>query len=162
MMALQLLFVVTAVVLGGYAEAEYYQPDKPSKTVAASRKEIVEVETPVIGSEAQEVSVQFGLPACSGMTRLLETHVKNAVILSWRVRDNGPCYDAWSERQEKYSILAHLNNTQSELDRLPWLCSETGDHVSECETQGTNPIFVIRQPRSADYIMLHRITRLAE
>jgi hypothetical protein len=118
-------------------------------------------ETPVSDKEAAKLSTEFGLVGCSGVTRLRNTSAEGYLVRSWRVRGGARCFDGWADRQGRYSIFLHLDKSQSERDRLPWLCSETGAHVAECVSQGTTPSLLIRRPRFADHIVLHRITKVA-
>jgi hypothetical protein len=107
------------------------------------------------------LSREFGLSECSGVTRLRDVRSDGYYAQSWRVRGGKRCFEGWLERQQRYSILEHLNVSQVERDRLPWLCSETGSHVSECSNQGTDIILLIQQPRYAEFILFRQITKVS-
>lgn len=96
------------------------------------------------------------------MTQLRNTRSNDYVAESWRARDNGKCYNEWLLRQDRYSTLKHLDVSQVQRDSLPWLCSETGGHVAECVNQGIETSLLIQRQRGADYILLHRITKVGD
>jgi len=121
-----------------------------------------EGETPVDDAEVAKLSAEFGLAGCSGVTRLRDTRTDEFIAQSWRVRDSDRCNSGWVDRQGRYSILKFLDVSQAERNRLPWLCSEDGAHISECVSQGAEPTLLMRQPRDADYIVFHRITKIAK
>lgn len=156
------LVIITVATLGCGAQPEASDhraadTGKPGPATAQAESEM-----PVSDDETAKLSSEFGLAGCSGVTRLRDVRSEEYFAQSWRIRGGEQCFRGWSERQERYAILAHLNASQAERDRLPWLCSETGDHVAECASQGTDDTLLIQQPRDAEFILLRRIKRVSE
>ncbi|WP_147414263.1 hypothetical protein [Sphingomonas gilva] len=143
------------------------QPDAPEQRVVETREPrptttVAEKETPVSDRDAAKLSREFGLSGCSGVTRLRDVEGDGHFAASWRVREGERCFQGWSERQQRYSILEHLDVSQDERDRLPWLCGESGSHVAECASQGSDRTLLIEQPRGADFLLFRRITKAAK
>lgn len=142
----------------------------PAKTSGLEQTEAAErpstpptlgIETPVSDDEAARLSREFGLADCSEITRLRDHRAQRYFAESWRVRDGTQCFNDFADRQERYSLLAHLDASQAERDRLPWLCDEDGAHVAQCSSQGQGVILLIEQPRYAEYLLLRRIRKVA-
>lgn len=117
-----------------------------------------EPETAVNDRDAAALRQQFDLPHCAGIRRLRDVREGGVFAESWRVRGDAACFADWARRVQRFTILAQLDKTQAERDRLPWLCEETGGHVLQCSDQGRTTTLVIEQPRFAPFLLLRRIT----
>lgn len=149
-------------VLYGCAQPTYPEQSEPDIMEFAPVENVIEPESPVNKDQAAALSKEFGLTGCSAVTALREVSADGYLIKSWRVRGGTECFNQWNDRQERYSLLAYLDVSQEERDRLPWLCSETGGHVAACRSQGTDITLLIEQPRSAEFILFRRITKIPE
>lgn len=119
-------------------------------------------ETPISDADAARLSGMFDIALCPGVTRLRDVRAGIHLFESWRVPEGEPCASAWGDRWNRYTILRHLDVPQAERDRLPWLCSEAGGHVAQCESQGMEPVLLMQHPRDAPFFLLRRVTTLSK
>lgn len=157
-----IFIILAAIALGGCSRSGSSEYQVTDGAEDSTRLEPSRGEMPVSKAEAANLAAEFGLAECSITARLRDTRSDEISIQSWRVQDSGQCNRDWVDRQGQSSIFKVIDTSQVERDQLPWLCSENDAHVSECVSQGVEPTLLIRQQRLSEYLVFHRITKIAK